>query len=886
MSFWNFLKTPVTDNPVSLYLLRALSAGKLKSCFCYILLCIPLFSIAQTNADNNANTPVPLQTTRVSGVVVDAATGTPLPFVAIRFGTSKYGGNSDGEGKFSLSAPGAFSTIIVSYMGFQSLTKAINPGQNNSGLQLRLQASHTQLKEVKVTSGKKQKYRNKGNPAVEVIQRVIDHKPENRMESADYLQNEQYERINLSFVDIPSALINNRFFRMYKFMLDTIQKDGRQQVLLPAYFSEKISQNYYRKQPTKSIKILKAEKEVNIVKFIDTSGLAIYLNRLYGNSIDIYTNNIFILSNQFLSPISDHSPDFYKFFITDTIQTSTGKLIELSYTPRNKGDLLFEGKLLVTMDGKYAVQSCEMDINRQININFVRTLNIRLDFQQVPGGRYFLRKSDVKADFGILRNKGFGVIGDRTVVFSNQVLNSPMPDAFYEGKSVQVLPNSQHPDTAYWKNTRPDTLSDHQTKVYGRVARLESMKQFKRATWIANTFVGGYANWGPVQLGPIGAIYSFNSQEGSRFQVGGRTTPNFNQHIYLEGYGAYGIRDGRYKYNLNTYYSFNKVPFYRYPNDYIKLSILSDVDVPGQNFSINNQQAALASFHTGKTDYWLYSKIFKADYVKEFENHFSFDLGFKNWDQQAAGTLVYQYNDPANTIVNHLVTSEVQLGLRFAPHEQLLQGTMYRRTIHSRFPIINLQINQAVKGVLNSSYKYTTLGANIYKRFYMSQLGYADITLVGGYLKGKVPFPLLSISPANQSLAYDPDAYNQMTYLEFVSDHYAGVNFTQSFNGFFLNKIPLIEHLKWREYLSAKILYGGLRDENNPMYSTGLYQFPVGTGGANGTYALGNKPYIEGGVGIGNIFKVLRVDLIRRFNYLDHPGVSQYGVKFSVGLDF
>jgi len=119
-----------------------------------------------------------------------------------------------------------------------------------------------------------------------------------------------------------------------------------------------------------------------------------------------------------------------------------------------------------------------------------------------------------------------------------------------------------------------------------------------------------------------------------------------------------------------------------------------------------------------------------------------------------------------------------------------------------------------------------------------------------------------------------------------VSDHYVGINFTQSFNGFFLNKIPLIEHLKWREYLSFKALYGGLRNENNPEVSNNLYQFPVGTGGANGTYALGHKPYMEAGAGIGNIFKFFRFDVIRRFNYLDHPNVSKYGIKFSFGFDF
>jgi len=100
-----------------------------------------------------------------------------------------------------------------------------------------------------------------------------------------------------------------------------------------------------------------------------------------------------------------------------------------------------------------------------------------------------------------------------------------------------------------------------------------------------------------------------------------------------------------------------------------------------------------------------------------------------------------------------------------------------------------------------------------------------------------------------------------------------------------LNKVPLIDRLKWREYLSFKVLYGGLRAENNPLLTSGLYNFPLPAAGTTGTYTLGNIPYTEAGVGIGNIFKVLRLDGIRRFNYLDHPGVSKYGVKVTLNVD-
>lgn len=133
---------------------------------------------------------------------------------------------------------------------------------------------------------------------------------------------------------------------------------------------------------------------------------------------------------------------------------------------------------------------------------------------------------------------------------------------------------------------------------------------------------------------------------------------------------------------------------------------------------------------------------------------------------------------------------------------------------------------------------------------------------------------------------YDPNAYNIMNFLEFVSDHYVGLNITHSFGGFFLNKIPLVYHLKLREFFSHEILYWGLRNENNPHYTTNLYQFPVSLNGSSGTYSLGSTPYIEAGAGIGNIFKLIRIDVIRRFNYLDHPGATPYGLRFSFSPDF
>jgi hypothetical protein len=120
---------------------------------------------------------------------------------------------------------------------------------------------------------------------------------------------------------------------------------------------------------------------------------------------------------------------------------------------------------------------------------------------------------------------------------------------------------------------------------------------------------------------------------------------------------------------------------------------------------------------------------------------------------------------------------------------------------------------------------------------------------------------------------------------EFVSDHYAGLNIDHFFNGFFLNKVPGLKRLRLREVIAGKILYGGLRNENNPGINAQQMKFPV-TNGLTSTYSLGARPYVEGSIGVYNIFTIFRVDLVKRFTYLDHPGVSSVGVRVSSNFSF
>jgi len=824
------------------------------------------------------------QRTVVSGIVRDAVTKETLPNVSVFFKDTKIGIQTDVNGKYTLVSSDPQNEISFNYVGYRAVFKNIMPSATQE-LDVVLVPDSRALDEVIIVGGKKVKYRNKDNPAVELIRQVIAHKDENRIKSYNTVSFRQYEKMLFSLSNVSDKFKSKRMFRNYQFLFqeqDSTLIGGKN--LLPVYIQEQLSDHYLSKDPEKNKTVVIAEKQVNFdSRYIDNKGMKTYFDRMY-QDIDIYKNNISVISNEFLSPISDGAPAFYKFFITDTLKNQKPQIIELSFTPRNTNDMLFEGKIYVTNDSHYAVTGASFGVNKNINLNFVRALKIDLDFEANNKGKYSLSKSNLLADFGIGKTKGIGFTGERTVTFKNYQFDTVLPDTIFQGKSTVVLADAAKKDDKFWEKNRLDTISKNQLKIYGNIDTLQNLPSFKRTMKIVTLLFAGYQNLGPYEIGPVNTFYSFNNVEGLRLRVGGRTTPELSKRYYFENYLAYGIKDEKWKFFLSGTYSINNKSIYEFPQHYIRASFQRDTKIPGQELQFVQEDNFLLSFKRGVNDMLLYNDFYRLDYVKEFENHFSYNLGFKKWSQTPAGGL--NYLTGANQSVNRLSTSEISLQLRYAPNEKFYQGKIYRVPIADRYPVFNLRYTAGLKGVFGGEYNYHNLMGSIDKRFYLSQLGYSDVTFEGGYIAGKVPFPLLAIHRANQTYAYQLNSYNLMNFLEFVSDHYVSINIDHNFNGFFFNKVPLIKRLKLREVVSFKALYGGLRNENNPNLQSGLYRFPVYENGAQRTYALGNEPYMEGSVGVGNIFKLLRVDLVKRFNYLNNPEVSEWGIRARVKFDF
>ena len=817
------------------------------------------------------------------GTVVDSATRAPLQNVSITLNNSPRGGLTDAAGKFSVSVDKSVTRITFSYTGYHSATYIVSD-ESTQELAILLSKSYTALKNV-VVKAKKGKYKNKNNPAVELIRQVIANKSRNGPGANPYSSYKEYEKTQM-FTDGPWIRITQNFvLKKFKFFFentDSTVVPGKK--LNSIYLQEILSNKYVRKNPVKNKKIIIAQKTVDYGEYIDMKGIQGALHYLY-NDINIYDNNISAFTMQFVSPISDVGPVFYMYFIQDTIVENGCSIVKLDFTPRNPEDLLFRGTLWVTLDGTYAVTSAELGMSKHVNMNYVRNFELRQNFKKGPGEHYYLAESDMLASFSPFA-KSPGVFGERKISVSD-LSDSVLPDQVFQGSAVDSLSKSSHQSDSFWRETRPVPLSSSQAKTYSNADSLVKMRSYKRLMDLATLYFVGYKSAGKFDIGPIQTFYSFNSVEGQRLQFGGRTNYKLSHRFYLDGYLGYGFKDNRFKYMLTGSYSFNNRSVYSYPFNYVQASYMHDIKNPGQEDIFSNGNTFLSSFTRGYSSNWLYSDIFRLSYVHEFGNHFSYILGTKYWRQQPAGSLVYVKEPSPQQLdtIPDITTGEISLTLRWAPNEQFFENKVGRRNIANKYPVISLQYAKGIEGLYGGEYSYDAFHLKILKRVFTTPVGFSDIRLDAGYLSGILPFPLLIIPPANRSYFYSFSSYNLMNIQEFVADHYAGLDIDHYFNGFFFNKIPLLKKLRLREVIAAKILYGGLRSENNPNDNPNQMLFPT-TNGVTSTFALTGQPYVEASVGIYNIFSFIRIDFIKRFTYLYHPNVSTFGLLVSTNFSF
>ncbi|MBC8986803.1 carboxypeptidase-like regulatory domain-containing protein [Pedobacter sp. N36a] len=811
----------------------------------------------------------------IKGRITDKATGLPLTHINVGFDNKAPQTLSDAYGRYSMIATGKEEELYFSMIGYKKQVISLIQTQGRE-INIQMEPQSEKLSEVSIKGANKAKYRNTNNPAVDFMRQVIDHKTENNANGHKEISYKQYEKINMS-ISIPSDKAGKiRLLKKLPFLLensDSLKVPGKK--LIPVLIQEKFNQVRFSALSGDTVLKL-GEKQSRIDQYLDEDGINEYLEKIYQGA-DLYDNDVGLGNQRFLSPIAGMATSFYKYFIVDTLKDVSPRQLKIMVAPKNKQDVLFLGYLFITLDGNYALKRAELSINNQINLNWVKDLQIILDYDVDGSGRYHLGKGVMSMDLGIFR-EGTSIFGERTIITHDFLYG---PEALSRKIDAPLVGSKLNDDS--WLKLRPEPLALNDKIAYQNIDSLKQSKIFLRKMAFASFLLSGFIPAGKLEFGPISSFYSFNPVEGSRFKFAGRTTEALSKKVFLDAHLAYGTKDQKWKYSLGTVLSLTDKSIYQFPVKSITLKHSYETQIPGQELNFLEDDNVLLSFKRGSNNKWLYNKKWLIEYLHETSQHLSFKLSYKNQVLKSAGDLFFQRG---SQLIPDLNSSEFLAEIRWAPNEKFYQGKRYRRQIVTGQPVFTLRGAIGIKDFLGGDYNYQNISLNISKRFYLSVFGYSDVIFEAGAVFGKVPFPLLHIHRANQTFAYQLSSYNLMNFMEFLSDRYYSVNLQHSFNGFFLNKVPLIKKMQWREIVSLKVLGGTISSGNDPGKNAELFRFPTNEQGRPFSHPLGHIPYVEGSIGVSNIFKILRVDLVRRFTYLENPEVTRWGIRAKFNVDF
>lgn len=802
--------------------------------------------------------------TKVMGLVRDARTGEPLPYVNIYFKGTTVGATSSFEGTYSLESRKSNDTVVASYVGYFTVEKPVQLNHFQE-INFDLQPENYELSEVVIVAGE--------NPAEILLRKILDCKDANDPDKVPFYQAEAYTKMQFDINNISEKFMNRRILKPFRFVfdhMDTSSVNGK--AYLPVMLSESFSDIYFRYSPRDRKEIIKATR----ISGIENASMSQFVGNL-AQDVNIYNNYINLFQKNFPSPVSSLGLLYYKYYLVDSTTIDGCWCYNIMFKPRRTQENAFTGNLWVN-DTSFAVKKLEMRIGKDANINFINDLVIAQEFDKVNKVRWMMTREQMLADFNLVDEAKTvqGFFGSRTVLFSNYRFAPARDEKIYSvPNNIQVLEDANRKTDEFWTKSRPEQLSHREESVYRLADTLKRLPVFNTYMDIAELMFTGYWVNGKFEWGPYASTYSYNLQEGHRFRIGGRTSNDFSTRVMFDGYLAYGTTDHTPKYKAGLVYMLNKLP-----DRVVNASFRYDMEQLGMSSNAFREDFFFNSFfRRNPQDKLSMVKEIRAGYKHEWFTGFSNSLNLVNRKLFAIGGTGISLFDPVTDGYvkrDHIGTTELVLDLHYGYREKVLAGEFERTIVSSPYPVLDFQYVYGIPGFLGGDFEYHKAQFRITQWFSWMSAGWTKYAVEAGKTWGKVPFPLMKIQPGNETFWYDEYAFNLMNYYEFVSDEYVNFILTHHFEGFFLNRIPLIRKLKWRETAQVRGALGRTGDQN-----TGFNQLPAGT------YMLNSaKPYLEAGVGIENIFRFIRIDGFWRLSYNDHPGTNRFGMLVSAYFDF
>ncbi len=815
---------------------------------------------------------------QIHGYVVDFNTGDTIRTMSASYRGHKITAASDSTGLFTIPRHDGWA-LTLSAVGYKPKNIKIKRDTQDT-IVIKMLSDVRQFEAVTVKAKRRGGYSRKENPAVELMRRVIEAKKATDLTNHDFYQYNKYQKITLSVNDIRPEDIDSGFFSKHRWLIDRIENSPyNDKLILPLSVDETLTNHLYRKNPRTERDIIRGQQTTGINQLIETGDILNVAMKDVFTDVDIYDDHVRLLQYPFPSPIGRTAISFYHFYLGDTVQIGRDSCYTVDFIPANIQDFGFRGQLYILKDSTLHVKRCLLTIPARSDVNFVENLRIEQEYEQLSNGEWVLSQDDMIVELKVAKFISRFLV-TRTTRLSDYAFDE-LPDKLFKGKTKERKEaDAMMRDETFWNQYRKVELTETESSMDVFIKRIQNLRGFKYIIFVAKAFIENFVETSSptqpslVDIGPINTMITHNFIDGWRNRISAQTTANLSKHWFLTGYYAHGWGTGNNYYRGEVIYSFNKKEYLprEFPRRTISLLSTYDITSPSDKFVHTDKDNVFTALKWAKVDKMMYYNRQQATFEWETEWGLKTEAWLKTEKNEVAGEW---YFDPFRT-------TEAHLGFTLEPGRTYVNTKQRRLAINLDAPVFKLSHTMGFKGFLGGDYRYNLTEAAIYKRFWMGSWGKIDANLKAGIQWDAVPFNLLVMPAANLSYIIEDETFNLINNMEFPTDRYASLDVSWDLNGKILNRIPLIQRLKWREYIGIKTLWGKLSDKNNPLlHDDAAMLFP------DGSFVLDSKhPYSELILGVHNIFKIIHVEYVRRLNYTSLPTAHKHGIRFTFRMTF
>ena len=777
---------------------------------------------------------------QINGIVTDS-NNKPLPFATITT-TDNNNTITDVDGKFELKINSKTTTFAVSYIGFQ--TKLVPVVEKKKFYPISLSQKTDDLKEVVVSNE---------NPALTIIKKVIANKNKNNPQKR--LSSFEYKTYNKLIVTANPDSIDGRIdtsaaykdFNKKEINIDSSDYKFKEIITKQHLFqTEKVSQYQFGNK--------KLKETILGTKMAGFKQPVYEIIAFNLQSISIYDSKYELFETKHQSPIADNAFSDYNYKLLDTVPIKGRNTFMIYFKNKKRKTNALEGVLYIEQEN-FAVAKAVMRIKAVLDISGIH------EFEYVPEEKIWFQSNttfkivkgknddDIKILGGTIQFDGDvednyerrkKVASDFTYLISESnnfdIHYNTNPSIKNPSLYIEIKDDANKKPEEFWNQYRKESLDLKGQRTYQLIDSLSLSKRIEKRLGLGRKIINGYLPLGPIDL-DLKKVISYNNYEGFRLGLGGVTNDRFSKHFRIEGYGAYGTKDGVFKYNLGAGVLLDKNT-----NTWLNGSYTDDVrEIASTVFAVDKRVFKIYDPRPINISTFYHYTSWKANIQTKFipKTEAVFELARTYVEPK----FDYLFNYNGQLYSNYIMTTAMA-SIVWAPFSEFMQTPTGRTETDKRFPRFTFQYTQSLPNVLENDFTFSKIDFKTeYEKKYLNGQK-TSLLLQGGVAMGDVPIThLYNTMPNNltketiiQRITFaGRNSFETMFFNEFFSSQYL---FFQIKHGF--DRIKIMKKVRPSLVLVTRMAWGNME---KPEQHVGP------------AYKTLDKGYFESGIELNRIFK-------------------------------